>query len=553
MKVIAVLQADLEVTPIGTRSRLADELRGVPVLRRTVERVRRVKSIAEVHVLCPSSQTARCGAILAGTGAMVCAHDAARPPWASLVRTARKWSLDGWRGGIGGTTTFEEYTDCRLIDGLLKTAPADAVLSIPPAAPVFDPDLAQRMIDHRRTAEDDARLTFTQAPPGLAGVLLDTALVKELSESNIPIGVLFSYKPDAPRKDLIFQSCCCEIPAPLRFAVGRLIADTERSMRTLAALLGDHESPDATTIGTWLTEREKTHVEPVPREVEIELTTDDPYAHALLRPRGDRVPRRGPIDPALVERVITEMAVHDDALCVLGGFGDPLRHPCFPSILERIRPVQRPEGRDLYGLCVRTSAVDLGKEQIEAIVAHGVDVLTVTLDAWTPDLYGRLQSPHDPRQADLQQVLDRLDRLTQGREREGSPRPIIVPEMTKAVENVHELDAFYDGWLRRFGTVSITGYSHFAGQCPDRSVIKMAPAARTACRRIRSRCLILADGSLAMCDQDFRGQHTLGRLGEQSLTSLWRSAAFERLRASHRNAQYDPTPLCARCEDWHRP
>ena len=39
MKVIAVLQADLEVTPLGTRSRLADVLAGVPILRRTVERV----------------------------------------------------------------------------------------------------------------------------------------------------------------------------------------------------------------------------------------------------------------------------------------------------------------------------------------------------------------------------------------------------------------------------------------------------------------------------------------------------------------------------------
>ena len=38
MKVIATLQADLEETPLGTKSRLADELGGVPVLLRTVQR-----------------------------------------------------------------------------------------------------------------------------------------------------------------------------------------------------------------------------------------------------------------------------------------------------------------------------------------------------------------------------------------------------------------------------------------------------------------------------------------------------------------------------------
>ena len=41
MKVAAVIQADLIETPLGTRSRLADELAGAPVLRRTVERISR--------------------------------------------------------------------------------------------------------------------------------------------------------------------------------------------------------------------------------------------------------------------------------------------------------------------------------------------------------------------------------------------------------------------------------------------------------------------------------------------------------------------------------
>jgi len=44
------------------------------------------------------------------------------------VQTARKWSLDGWRGGIGGTTHFDEFTDARVISGLLRSERADLVL-----------------------------------------------------------------------------------------------------------------------------------------------------------------------------------------------------------------------------------------------------------------------------------------------------------------------------------------------------------------------------------------------------------------------------------------
>ena len=552
MKVIAVLQADLEVTPLGTKSRLADELLGVPILQRTVRRVSLAKQIEAVYVLCPTAQHERCAAILEGTGAIVRQHDVAPYQWAALMQPARKWSLDSWRGGIGGTTCFDEYTDASLINGLLQSVRADAVLSVPPAAPLFDPALADQMIEHHRETGDDSRLTFTQAPPGLAGVLLEADLVGELAEQGIPVGWLFSYKPDSPQKDLIFQPCCCEVPAELHYVTGRLIADTDRSVKRLASLLREHQAPDPAIIGRWLNDHEATAVEPLPREVEIELTTDDPYPHALLRPRGRRVDTRGPIDPSVVQHIVREITRYDDSLLMLGGFGDPLRHPQFCEILESIRSAQR-NGRALFGLAVRTSAADLVDKQIRAIVANNVDVLDVTLDAWSPELYGQLQSPRDPTAADLDAVIRRLDRLSELRQQCRSVRPVVVPEMTKARDNVHELDDFHDGWLRRQGAVVISGYSHYAGQCEDRSVICMAPSPRVVCRRSRSRCLILADGQVALCDQDFNGRHTIGRIGEQSLEEIWHGEALTRVREAHRQERFDLTPLCNACNEWHRP
>lgn len=552
MNVIAVIQADLDTTPLGTASRLADELAGTPILRRTVERVCLAEHVDEIYVLCPSTQYERCSALLKGTRAILRRYDVDPPSWAALVRASRKWSLDGWRGGIGGTTYFDEFVDGRLLDGLLQAQPAELVLAVPPAAPLLDPALIDRMIEHHRDTEDGSRLTFTLAPPGIAGIVLEPALVHDLAEKGIPIGWVFSYKPDDPRKDLMLQPCCCEIPAELRYAVGRLSVDTDRSAERVAALLHDQANADLVTIGRWLAQREETTIEALPREVEIELTTDDPYAHSLLRPRGRHVPRRGPIDPALVERIVNEITRYDDALVVLGGFGDPLRHPQFTRILQAIRSV-RHNGRGLAGLAVRTSAVDLSDEHIDALVSHKVDVLNVLLDAWSPELYGALQSPSAPSSADLEAVRKRLDRLAEVCRERKSPMPIVVPEMTKVRDNVQELDEFHDGWLRRVGAVCITGHSHYAGQCEDKSVIKMAPSHRIGCRRIRSRCLVLADGRLAVCDQDVKGLHTVGRIGEHSLEELWQNATFDDVRTSHRQGRFNPTPLCAACDDWHRP
>ena len=205
MKTIATIQVDPEGQSLGQGGRLAEDLDGTPVLRRTVERISRATQIDGVHVLCPSAQFDRCAALLKGTGAHVHRHDAGPSPWGQLVQTARKWSLDGWRGGIGGTTSFDEHTDCRIIEGLLRGVECEAVLSIPAASPLIDPALADQMIQHRNSLGENVRLVFTQAPPGVAGVLLDTNLVKELQQKNSPVGWVFGYKPDSPEKDLIVQ------------------------------------------------------------------------------------------------------------------------------------------------------------------------------------------------------------------------------------------------------------------------------------------------------------------------------------------------------------
>lgn len=552
MRFIAVIQANLEVNPLGTRNRLAHEISGVPVLRRTVERAARIKGVEALYVLCPQDQTAACERLLAGSSALIRPYNAPSPPWGVLVQTARKWSLDGWRGGLGGTTHFDEFFYGRLVAGLLQGAPADAVLAIHPAAALFDPILADQMIDHFQKNRTDIGLTFTQSPPGISGVVLDATAITEIAEKDIPIGWVFSYKPDTPTRDLSLQACCCEVPADVRYAAGRTCADTRRSAERVAALLREHEDPDAATVGRWLQEREATAIEPLPREVELELTVDTPYPDALLRPRGQRVGTRDPIDVGLVQHLAAELVTYDDSLLVLGGFGDPLRHPRFVDVLKAVRGASY-EGRGIYGLAVRTTVADLTDEHIDALIEYQVDVLEVELDAWSAALYGQLQSPGDAGSADLEKVKERITRLTAASRDRKSVKPIVVPSMIKARPNVHELDDFHDGWLRHIGAVCVTGYSHRAGQCEDLSVINMAPSPRTSCRRLRSRCMVLCDGRVTLCDQDFKGLHALGDLGKAGLGDIWRSAAYEGVRGAHGSGCFDTPSLCAACDEWHRP
>ena len=65
--------------------------------------------------------------------------------------------------------------------------------------------------------------------------------------------------------------------------------------------------------------------------------------------------------------------------------------------------------------------------------------------------------------------------------------------------------------------------------------------------------LVLADGSVTMCDQDYAGAHILGNVRDQSLAEIWQGADLARIRAAHESGAFNATPMCADCEEWHRP
>lgn len=605
MNVIAAIEVELEVTPLGTRSRLHEPVCGVPMLRRTAERIAQARHVSGVHVLCPEAQVSACRDLLHGTTAVVHPHTAGPPPWRGLVRASRKWALDGLRGGIGGTTAFDEYTDARLLAALIQETPCDAVLSIPPAAPFIDPALADRMVEHLQAVRDEARIVFMQTPPGVTGVLLESTLIAELHRSGTPIAWLFSYKPDAPQKDLALLSCCAEAPVELRHAAGRLIGDTDRAITAIHDLANELAEPDAASIGRWLQSR-NFRAGSLPREIEVELTTDDPLPSSLLRPRGQRVPVRGPLSVELASRVAESVIVDDTGLVVLGGFGDPLRHTQFRDVLAACRPTESTGG--VHGLAVRTAGLDLTEAVAEQLVEYGVDVVEFMLDAWTAETYGRVHGiggdttaggsvsqaasgatgglsaganscesfavrprrsrsgaqDHTPNsdahaarsaltEGGLARVLAAIDCLTRTKERMRSPRPIVLPSFCKARPNVHEMDEFFDGWSRRVGAAMIHSATHRAGQQGNLGVISMAPPRRTPCSRLWNRCIVLADGSVTTCDQDFAGRMIVGHIGKQSLSEIWNGAGMNAIRAAHQQGDLGTTALCVSCDEWHRP
>lgn len=550
MKFIVAIAADLETSPLGTRSRLRDVLERRSVLRRTVERVLAAQRPTAVHVLSPIDQSAEVARLLDGLPVQFEAHVGTQTPYAQLVRAGRWWGLDGWRGGIGSLCVFDEDVHVALLAALAQRTSAEGVVSVPAAAPLVDPHLIDAMIRHYEAGEGAVRLAIVQAPPGLGAVILGRTLLDELLPTNQPPGVLLTYHPDHPVPDATGKEVCYRPAAEVIEARGRLICDTQRSFERVRDLLAaGGERWEAPRIGSWLTARLGTHVDPVPEEIEIELTTEDPLANgSLMRPRGPEVGRRGPIEMATCRSITAALSNYDDVRVVLGGFGEPCAHPQFGEICRWLRDA------GAAAIAVRTGAAFqaasaaqvIDETMIEAALFETpVDVLEVMLDAATPETYRRI---HGADAYPL--VLARLEKWMTRRTARQQVRPLIVPSMVKAEETFTDQETFFDTWQRRLGAALITGYSHCAGQRPRRAVTSTAPPGRNGpCRRVFSRMMILADGRVTTCDQDFAGRQVVGCLGDASLSDIWQGRLLSSVRAS----TVHDGPLCVACEEWHRP
>jgi len=201
----------------------------------------------------------------------------------------------------------------------------------------------------------------------------------------------------------------------------------------------------------------------------------------------------------------------------------------------------------IFGINIETDGRLLKGELAGALLKSPVDTISVYLDANSSELYRQVKGEDG-----FEAVVKQMEEFAEQRKIQGDTGPIIVAHLVKTRQNLGEMEEFYDRWIRRCGCAVITGYNDFAGQIEDRSIMNMAPPRRFPCKRLSNGMMILADGRVSLCSQDFTGKHAVGNVFIRSIKEIWKAAALERLRQAQREGNFGVNPLCARCKDWFR-
>ncbi len=441
------------------------------------------------------------------------------------ARRDRAWSPTAWRGGIGGASVYDEYLDPGRFAAALRQANATAGLVVGADWPLVDPALCDAVIE-RYTGQPEHQMVFTQAPPGVCGVVITVELLERMAGHGATIGAMLDYHPQAPQPDPIGRDVCVAIAPAVRDAPVRAITDAKRWTTLIDQAWPDDDTPAALSRMT-ATLAGRGHA--CPQQITVELT-----------------PRRVPTGPLIavsqvdVDRpdmaadtldAIARFAEADtDLALTIGGLGDPLAHPDWPALAPRLGAM---------GFAAIAIETDLLCDDATLDTLGLADVVKVRLNADSAATYQRVMGVDR-----LEHAVDAMRRLV-----ERHPDTRLVPSFVKCRDNVHEMEAFFDRWLRACGAALIEGPSTGVGLIDDVGVIDMAPPRRFTCGQLSHRMSVHSDGAVPRCDQDWLAREAVGNVNDQPLAALW--ARLQDVRREHERGVY--RGLCEPCRVWFRP
>jgi len=435
------------------------QFRDRPVLWWTLERLHRAASIDNTAILCWEDQLPDVREIAEEQEAYVLAKGPrCAVPTMDGITAARRWA-DGWRGGLMQTCEFDRGFHGPWLMELAPKVSADTMMLVDPSAGLVDPELIDAVVRHAEM-NPDAPLIFSQAAPGLSGVLLRFDLLKQLAAIKAHPGKFIHYQPQQPCRDPIGERSCAAVPTPVARSLRRFTLDSQRQIerieRATLHMNGELIGTGAEGLIQALSESEP--VDHLPREVVLELTTrraTRPVFHAG-RATGDGREDL-PLDTA--KDLFEQLAEADDVRLTFGGVGDALLAPKFFDMVAAAREA---------GICAihaRTDLLDITPEFIDRLAAAPVDVVSIQIPAVSATTYHNVMGVDG-----LARVLENVKTFVEKRWTCGHAIPILVPVFTKCRENLAEMEVWYDKWLAALGSAVIAGANDYAGQIPDHAV-----------------------------------------------------------------------------------
>ena len=263
---------------------------------------------------------------------------------------------------------------------------------------------------------------------------------------------------------------------------------------------------------------------------------------------------RGRMTDELFDKVNAEIAEHPE----VDTFVPMLQNEPFldKRLFEKVRRFKAATGGRVRVELV-TNGAFLTEENVAKIRDAGVDVVDVSLDALSRDVYAKVRVG-----LDYDRVLAGVERLLAA----DLPGTSVFMRLVKVRDNVHEVRAFARAWRKRGVPVFMYTANNRTGalaefdetlRIPESEVPLRARLGRRLARAWLGHCpvpfataYVLHDGGVILCAHDWARRELLGNVREATLAEIWNGPRMREIRALVSERRYAEGPACRACSLW---
>ena len=246
------------------------------------------------------------------------------------------------------------------------------------------------------------------------------------------------------------------------------------------------------------------------------------------------------MSPETHTRIVEQTRPWRDRLWVFryAADGESLLNPHFLDMVEEAKAA------GIGPLDLTTNAMSLDDEKMRRLLRAPVDVIDVSLDAFTKQTYERIR-----KRGKFDVVTANLRRLVELRNALGSPTRIMT-SIIRQKDSEAEVEAFLAHWGAIVDEVLVRGLNTDLGLVNAAQTYFRSDLVRWPCPQFWKRMTVNQHGEVRFCVEDWRNAGVVGNVHTSTLAEIWQSALYERFRALHAGGRWNEMRMCAKCQDW---
>jgi len=189
------------------------------------------------------------------------------------------------------------------------------------------------------------------------------------------------------------------------------------------------------------------------------------------------------------------------------------------------------------GLKVNTNASMLNEKHCHAILAGGVNTIVFSADAAEEPLYSQLRV-----KGNLDKVVSNIKLFERIKEKHYPKSKIISRVSGVSFIEKQDMESMIGLWGELVDQVTFVAYNPWENvyQSPLNTLT-------TPCSDLWRRMFVWFDGKVNPCDTDYKSTLAVGNIKEKSISDLWRSEAYMKLRQRHLEHLRARISPCQRC------